>query len=461
MDSITDGHRVAGGVAEPAPPEISTLPTREAALLPARSGFDRAVLHGVIARAVGIARRGDFARFWAAQAISTIGTQFTAVALPLLAALSMDASAMDVGALAAAAGLPHLVFGLVAGAWVDRLRRRPLMIAADIGRAALLALIPIAALLGILRIELLIAIAFLVETLTVFFDIAYLAYLPSLVTRGELVEANSRLEATASGAQVIGPALGGALVRALGAPLAMAVDAASYLASAAFLWRIRAEEAAPQLTDRQGGLRGEIRQGWHELWRSPVLRALALSSMVVNLAGFLFLSIYVLYMTRDLGLGAEAVGLVFAAGGVGALLGSVIAGPARARWGVGPVLLGSQALFGLFGMFVPAAVLFPEQALPFVVAAEFLQWVMVLVFSINAVSLRQAITPDRLLGRVNGTMRFIVWGARPVGSLLGGYLGTRIGLPLTLVVGAFGMLVAFVPLLVSPIPRLRSIGAAV
>jgi predicted MFS family arabinose efflux permease len=196
------------------------------------------------------------------------------------------------------------------------------------------------------------------------------------------------------------------------------------------------------------------------VWHSPVLRALALSSTVVNLAGFLFLSIYVLYMTRELGLGAEAVGFVFAAGGVGALLGSVIAGPSRDRWGVGRVLLGSQVLFGLFGMLVPIAVLFPDYALPFVVAAEFLQWVAVLVFQINAVSLRQAITPDRLLGRVNGTMRCIVWGARPIGSLLGGYLGTRIGLPATLVVGAFGMLLAFLPLLTSPIPKLSRIETA-
>ena len=156
---------------------------------------------------------------------------------------------------------------------------------------------------------------------------------------------------------------------------------------------------------------------------------------------FLFLSIYVLYMTRDLGLGAEAVGLVFAAGGVGALLGSVSAGPARGRWGVGRVLLGSQILFGLFGMLVPLAVLFPDAALPLVVAAEFLQWVMVLVFSVNAVSLRQAITPDRLLGRVNGTMRFIVWGSQPIGSLLGGYLGSRNGLPATWSSAAFGMLI--------------------
>jgi predicted MFS family arabinose efflux permease len=260
-------------------------------------------------------------------------------------------------------------------------------------------------------------------------------------------------------AQVIGPALGGTLVRLLGAPVALLVDTLSHLVSATLIWCIRAHEARPKRAAAAMSLRAEIGQGLRAVWQSAVLRALALSSTIMNVAGFLFLSIYVLYMTRDLGLGAEAVGLVFAAGGVGALLGGISAGPARGRWGVGRVLLGSQILFGLFGMLVPLAVLFPAAALPLVVAAEFLQWVMVLVFSVNSVSLRQAITPDRLLGRVNGTMRFIVWGSRPIGSLLGGYLGTRIGLPATLVVGACGMLIAFVPLLASPIPRLRGINA--
>ena len=287
------------------------------------------------------------------------------------------------------------------------------------------------------------AVAFLVESFTVFFDIAYLTYIPSLVSRDDLVEADRRLEATASAAQVIGPALAGTLVRVLGAPLALLVDTLSYFVSHADLahsrppssTRERRRRNEPPHRNRPGFARG--------LAVACAVRALALSSTMMNVAGFLFLSIYVLYMTRDLGLGAEAVGLVFAAGGVGALLGSIGAGPARGRWGVGRVLLGSQILFGLFGMLVPLAVLFPDAALPLVVAAEFLQWVMVLVFSVNSVSLRQAITPDRLLGRVNGTMRFIVWGSRPVGSLLGGYLGSSIGLPMTLVVGAFGMLIAF------------------
>jgi MFS family permease len=426
---------------------------------PLPGGFEPGTFREWMDRALGVARNGDFARLWAAEATSAVGSQFTAVAFPLLAALSLGATPMAFGILAAAAGLPHLIFGLFAGAWVDRLRRRPVMIAADIARAALIATIPVAAWLGALRIELLIAVAFLAEIFTVFFDIAYLSYIPSLVSRDDLVEANSRLEATASGAQVIGPALGGTLVRFLGAPMALLVDALSYIASAAFLWRISTREPSPDRTGAAMNLRAEIVQGLREVWHSPVLRGLALSSTVMNLAGFLFLSIYVLYMTRDLGLGAEAVGLVFAAGGAGALLGSVTAGFARSRWGVGRVLLGSQFLFGLFGMPVPLAVVFPSAALPLVVTAEFLQWVMVIIFSVNAVSLRQAITPDRLLGRVNGTMRFIVWGSRPIGSLAGGFLGSLIGLPVTLAVGAFGMLLAFVPLLLSPIPRLQSVGA--
>lgn len=452
MESITDGQGAVTPSGSPLP--AATGPIED----PRPSGFEPGTFHGRVDRALGIARNGDFARLWAAQSTSAIGSQFTAVALPLLAALNLGASPIVFGVLAAAAGLPHLLFGLFAGAWVDRLRRRPVMITADIARAVLIATIPVSAWLGVLRIEHLIAIAFLAEIFTVFFDIAYLSYIPSLVSRNDLVEANSRLEATASGAQVIGPALGGTLVRYLGAPIALLVDALTYLFSAAFLWRIGTRETRPACTDGALSLRAEIIQGLRAVWRSPVLRALALSSTVVNLAGFLFLSIYVLYMTRDLGLGADAVGLVFAAGGAGALLGSLTAGPARSRWGVGPVLLGSQMLFGLFGMLVPLAVLIPEAALPLVVAAEFLQWVMVLVFSVNAVSLRQAITPDRLLGRVNGTMRFIVWGSRPIGSLLGGYLGSIMGLPMTLVVGAFGMLLAFMPLLLSPIPRLRSVG---
>ena len=410
-------------------------------------------------RALGIARDGDFARLWAAQSTSAVGSQFTAVALPLLAALSLGASPMAFGVLAAAAGLPHLLFGLLAGAWVDRLRRRPVMIAADIARAVLLATIPVAAALGALRIELLVAVAFLVESFTVFFDIAYLTYIPSLVSRDDLVEANSRLEATASAAQVIGPALGGTLVRVLGAPLALLVDTLSYLVSATLIWRIRAHEAQPRARRRRDEPPRRNRSGFARgLAVACAARTCAFFDRVERGGVPVPLDLRALYDARSRARrGGSGAGL--RRRGRGGAAGQLGAGPARGRWGVGRVLLGSQILFGLFGMLVPLAVLFPDAALPLVVAAEFLQWVMVLVFSVNSVSLRQAITPDRLLGRVNGTMRFIVWGSRPIGSLLGGYLGSRIGLPATLVVGAFGMLIAFVPLLASPIPRLRNISA--
>src|SRR5215212_1822217 len=197
MESITDGH----GAGKPLG---SALPPSRGQFEPGRpEPLERTTFRQNVNRALGIARDGDFARLWAAQSTSAVGSQFTAVALPLLAALSLGASPMAFGVLAAAAGLPHLLFGLLAGAWVDRLRRRPVMIAADIARAALLATIPLAAAFGALRIELLVAVAFLVETFTVFFDIAYLTYIPSLVSREDLVEANSRLEATAYAAQVI------------------------------------------------------------------------------------------------------------------------------------------------------------------------------------------------------------------------------------------------------------------
>src|SRR5215204_6904268 len=196
MESITESH---GAITSPAPSLPAIAGPSDSPLL---DRVEPATFRAKVDRAVGVASNADFARLWAAEATSAIGSQFTAVALPLLAAFSLGVSPMAFGVLAAAAGLPHLLFGLLAGAWVDRLRRRPVMIAADVARAVLLATIPVAATLGALRIELLVAIAFLVETFTVFFDIAYLTYIPSLVSREELVEANSRLEATASGAQV-------------------------------------------------------------------------------------------------------------------------------------------------------------------------------------------------------------------------------------------------------------------
>lgn len=404
----------------------------------------------------GLWRRPDFLRLWAAQSVSQLGSQVTLLALPLIAALTLDASAFEVGLLAAAWSAPFLLVGLFAGVWVDRLPRRPVLIATDVGRAVLIAIIPVAHVFGLLGMPLLYVVAFLTGILSLFFDVAYLSYLPVMVTKDELLDGNGKLQSSESAAQIFGPGLAGGLIRFVSAPGALVIDACSFLASAFFISRIRTPEPPPAPSADRPHVWREIGEGLGLVRRQPLLRALVACSATTNFFAHVFFAVYVLYMTRDLGLGAGAVGLVFATGGVGALIGALLAGPTARRFGPGPTLLAAQLLFGLAGLVIPLAVLFPRLALAMVVASEFFQWLTILVYDVNAVSLRQAVTPHRLLGRVNATHRFLAWGMRPLGSLVGGLLGGLIGLPLTLAAGEAGMFVAFVWLLRSPLPGLRS-----
>jgi MFS family permease len=256
---------------------------------------------------------------------------------------------------------------------------------------------------------------------------------------------------------VIGPGLGGALVSALGAPFAVLIDAASFVASAIFVGWIRVAEAAPAAMVRRAGVLAEIGEGLRTVVTHPLLRVLAGCSATTNLFGYMFMAVYVLYMTRDLGLGPVGVGLVFATGGLGALTGALVASPTARRLGPGPALIWAQVVFGLTGLLVPLAVLVPEIALPMVVGSEFAQWLGLTAYYVTNVSVRQSITPDRLLGRVNATVRFLAGGALPIGSVLGGALGGLIGLPMTLVVAQFGLLLAVVWLLLSPLRMLRQL----
>ena len=400
-----------------------------------------------------------FLRLWTASAISDIGSQVSALALPLIAALMLDATAWQMGLLSAAESAPTLLVGLFAGVWVDRRRRRSVMIAADLGRAALLLIVPLASVLGALRIELLYAVALAAGALTVLFDVSHLSYLPSLVDRDRLVEGNSKLEVTASIAQVVGPGAGGVLVKLVGAPLAVLVDAVSYVASALFLLAIRVAEPPPATPGERPGIAAAIGEGLRAVLTHPLLRVLAGCSATTNLFGRMFLAVYILYMARDLGLSAVGVGAVFATGGLGSLAGALVAGPATRRFGPGPTMIGAQLVFGLTGILVPLAMLVPRAAIAMVVAAEFGQWMSVIVYYVNAVSVRQALTPDRLRGRVNATMRFIAGGMLPIGALIGGALGTILGLPVTLVVAAFGMLLAVLWLYLSPVRALRALPA--
>ena len=403
----------------------------------------------------GLWRHADFLNFWAADAVSETGSQITLLALPLLAAVTLHASPGQMGLLTAAGTAPSLLFGLIAGVWVDRLRRRRLMMTADIARFLLLLTIPAAWVLGEMRFDLLYVVTFLNGTLRVFFNISYMSYVPDLVGRGHLLEANSKLQSTASLAQVTGPALAGVLVGLFGAAYAIFLDALSFLISAGFLKRIRKPEAKPNASGEHPPILRGIGQGLHLVYRNATLRALLLSASCTSLAGYIFLAVYILFMVDDLHLSSSAVGLVFGLGGLGALIGSLLAAPAARRFGIGPAIIGGRILFGLCGAPVPLAVLFPSIALPMVLAAEFSQWLMLLIADVNSMSLRQAITPDRLLGRVNATSTFLVGGAVPIGSLLGGALGELIGIKATLVVGIVGFMFAAVWVIFSPLRTLH------
>jgi MFS family permease len=403
----------------------------------------------------GLWRNADFLRFWAADAVSETGSQITLLALPLLAALALKASPGQMGLLTAAGTAPNLIFGLFAGVWVDRLRRRRLMLLVDIARFVLLLTIPGAWALGVLHFDLLYAVTFLSGSLRVLFNISYMSYVPELVGREHLLEGNSKLQSTASLAQVTGPALAGVLVGLLGAAYAVLLDALSFLVSALFLQRIRKPESEPDASIEHPPVMRGIGQGIRLVFGNATLRAMMLSSSFTSFFGYVFLAVYILYMVDSLKLSSGAVGLVFGLGGLGALLGALLAAPVARRIGVGRAIIAGRILFGLCGAPVPLAVLMPSIALPLVLAAEFSQWMMLTVADVNSMSLRQAITPDRFLGRVNATSTFIVGGAVPLGSLLGGLLGELIGIKATLVVGIVGFLLAAVWVYFSPLQSLR------
>jgi len=405
-------------------------------------------------RRAGLWNNYDFLQLWASETVSQIGAQITLVALPLLAALSLDASAAEMGLLTAAETAPPLLLGLFAGVWVDRMRRRPIMVATDFGRAAVLLSIPILWWMDVLRIEMLYVVSFIVGVQSLFFDVAWVTLLPAVVRRDQLIEGNSKLQASASGAQVAGPGLAGLLVGIAGAPFAILVDAVSYLVSAAFILRVRTHEKQPERHGDAHVLR-EMREGLSVVVHNPILRAIAASGATVSLFGYMFLAVYVLFLTEELGFSATAVGLVFSLGGLGAIVGAVLAEPIKRRIGIGPAIIFGRIGFGLGGLLVPMAVLAPAYEVPLVLGAEFLQWLMYLIAIVNEVSLRQSVTPDRLLGRVNATMRFLNAGMIPIGALIGGALGGMIGLRETLFVGVAGMLITGVWVYFSPLRTTR------
>ena len=406
----------------------------------------------------GLWRHADFLKLWSAETVSQFGTQVSQLALPLAAVLVLDASAFQVAALGTVEFLPFILFTLPAGVWVDRLPRRPILIAGDLGRAALLATIPIAYLMDALTLGQLYVVGFLVGVCTVFFDVAYQSYLPALVERDYIIEGNSKLEISRSSAQIGGPGFGGVLVQIFTAPYAILVDAASFLGSGIFILQIQKQEPRPEpARDEKGekpSLWTELKEGLRFVLGNPNLRAQAGCTATSNFFSQFTFAIIIVFLVRELGLSPGVIGLVFSLGSVGALLAAFTSTRISQRFGIGRTSIAMGLLWGPATLLVALA---PEgnAAIPFLVVAQLALGFAIVVYNIVQVSYRQAICPPRLQGRMNSVMRFIVWGTIPIGSLLGGALATWIGLRETMVIGAIGSGVSFLWILLSPQRRLR------
>jgi MFS family permease len=405
----------------------------------------------------GLWRHPDFLRLWSAETVSQFGTQVSQLALPLAAVLVLDASAFEVAALGIVEFLPFILFTLPAGVWVDRLPRRPILIAGDLGRAALLASIPVAYLGDALTLGQLYVVGFLVGVCTVFFDVAYMSYLPALVERDHIIEGNSKMEISRSAAQIGGPGFGGLLVEAFTAPYAILADAVSFLGSGLFILRIRKHEPRPEPPSAEQGKAGlwtELKEGLRFVLGNPNLRAQAGCTGTSNFFSNVSFAIIIVFLVRELGLSPAVIGLVFSIGSVGSLLAAFTSNRISRRFGIGPTTIAMALLFGP-ATFLVAFAPVGNQAIPFLIVAQLLFGFSVVVYNIVQVSYRQAICPPQLQGRMNSVMRFIVWGTIPLGALLGGALGSWVGLRETLVVGAIGGSLSFLWIFLSPQRHLR------
>jgi MFS family permease len=410
---------------------------------------------------LGLLRQPDFLKLWLGLTGSLFGMQVSGLALPLTAVLILGASASEMGVLAAARWLPYLLFGLFTGVWLDRVRRRPVLIATHVGRAVLLASIPVAAVLGLLHIEQLYGVSFVLGGLMIFSDAAYQSLLPCLVAHDNLVEGNSKLELSRSLAGIVGPGVGGWLVQVLSAPIAVAVDSILFLVDAILVGLIRTPEPRPASLRTSRNVWREIGEGLRWVFGNPYLRPIQAASMSFICANSVWGTVYILFLTRDLRIEPALLGLIFAAGGPGALLGSVVAGPSTRRWGLGPQIVITHVLAGAAVLLIPLAAWQPAAAVPLLMIGSFVAGLMITLGSIGELSLRQGITPQRLQGRMNATLRSLNWSTVTVGALIGGILGDTIGLAPTLLIGGVASLLSSLWLICSPVRTVTQSGFAV
>lgn len=410
-------------------------------------------------RLQGLWKNPDFLKLWLGRTISNMGNGITGIALPLTAVLVLSATPAQMGIIGALEGISVLLFGLIAGVWVDRLRRRPVLIATDLGRAVVISSIPVAALLGILRIEQVYIVAALIGILTVFFNAADASYLPGLVQSTELVEGNSKLGISDALAEMVGPAIAGALVQLFSAPLAIVVDAFTFLFSALCMARIRKPEPAPTKVEPRSCIWHESVAGLLFVLKHPLLRVLAGSASLFNFTGMFIGTLYTLYVVRTLGLSPTILGLLVATGGLSALAGALLAKFVIGRIGLGLTIGGGLFVYGLVGLLMPLAYGPVPVVATLLFTSQLVGDAAISMYFIAELSLRQSLVPHHLLGRVNASIQMLTGGSAPVGALIAGIIAEYIGVRSTLFIGVAGIISAGLWLLLSPVSKIRTFDA--
>ena len=393
----------------------------------------------------------DFAKLWGGVTISDLGSSVTNLALPLVAVITLQVGAKEMGFLNASSHLPVLLFALLAGVWIDRAKRKPILVASAFGQGLVIGLVPAAALVGWLSIELLYIVAFTGGTLAMMYVLASTSFLPSIVKREDLVEGNARLQLSTSTTNVAGPGAAGYLVDILGAPLAILVDSVSYFLSGLFLLRIRFDESDAIKTRMDQGILAAIKEGISTLFSHPILRAMTVGTALASAAGAVQHTVWTLFLVRTLGITPIWLGIIGSVAGGASIIGALSAVPLAKRLGAGWLMIIALLLESIAMGVLPFAGHFGWMKLPTVIAIQAVFSLALTIFSISQISLRQAVTPDRLLGRINATRRLVVFGIIPIAALSGGYLGETFGWEATLLISAAVMMVAFTYLMLSSV----------
>lgn len=405
----------------------------------------------------GLLRHGDFRRLWLADALSQFGDRINLLAVPLLAAITLHATAFQLSVLRTLETLAYLLLALQVGAWTDRMRKRRVLVAADLGRAVAFGSVPVAAAFGALTMPQLYAVVAVAGVLSVFFEVAHRTYLPSLVARSQLVEGNARLQANVSVAAVSAPGLSGWLVQLFGGATAVGVNAVSFLWSAAWLRRIRAPDRVPPARAR-APLRHEIADGLRFVFRHPVLRAIGAHDVCVSVCQQFQITVAALFLLREVHLSPGVIGLLQAGGLTGAVLGSAVARRLGRRFGEARLMWSSALVWGAGYLMIPLTT--PGWGLAWYPVGNFLTGVSIVVLNVHQLSYRQAVTPERLQGRVAATSSFLYFAPGPIGSVLAGVLASVVGLRGTLWLAGAGVAAAALWLVCSPLRRMRRLPEA-